>query len=316
MKILQLKSNNRELFADMDPLFKLEWVDMPGSFAVVAMDETAKDAEMARAGLIVCSAKTDMLIIEWLYVSPSYRGQGIADELLELAFEYAIKKNLSSVGARFCEYEDDDWEWGYAKGYFRDRFFNSFQSTPGEWLTDVSRLASGGLSTNKDAKIYPVTPLSKLSKEEQDSIIAKLEKRNAPSLYPLKDKVNTLDAEISVVIKNDDKIEGVLLFKSVTTSTKQLVKDSEIKISQVTTLYPVSFYLGNLQYAVSLIAGSMKRAYSKFSGDTAVRFVLRETNVSGLLNKICPGSKIDSYLMVARTIDYEEWRFYREFEGL
>lgn len=308
MKIIQLKPENKKLFMDFDPLFKLEWVDMPGSFALAALDENVEKKELNKAGIIVCSYRTNIFVIEWLYIAPEYRGQKIAENLLEIVFEYAEKKGMSRVGARFCEYEEYNI-WMSSKPFFEERLFFTEKQLPGEWVTNLVTL-SRKVEDVKGKTSYEVVPLSHLSANEHKKMMLHLTDAKIPSLYPLKGYENTLDEDVSVVIKDNEKILGALFVKSISTSLMGLLINGQ---EEIHTIYPVLFYMHSPKYAMSLIDAAIKRASVKFPKDTAVRFVLREIDASDLIDRFCPEGKIDTTLLIATTSDYEIWKSYRAY---
>ncbi len=293
---------------DIDPFFKLEWVDMPGSFALAALDENVEKKELNKAGLIVCSCKEDMFIIEWIYVAPEYRCQGIAENLLSLVFEYAIKKGKSFVGARFLEYENDN-SMLRSRAFFEERLFYSKKELPGEWMIDLETLSKNAVEDGNSSD-YEIMPLRMLSEDEQEKLMENLDSAKIPSLYSIKGHENTLEADVSVVLKRRDKIVGTLFVKAVSTSLNDLQQNS---VDKIYTLYPVLFYIQSPKMALYLIEEAIRRAAARFPKDTVVRFVLREIDASDLINRFCPEGKIDTTLLIASTSDYEIWKSYRAY---
>ena len=308
MRIVRLKKEQREYFLDMDPFYLMERLEFPGSFALAALAENETESGEIPAGLMICTLKSDRLVIEWLCVVAAYRMKGIGEQLLTEAFEAARQGKLQTVCAAISREGLRERIYPEDERFFKQRLFVERRSLPGEWLTDVRTIASIPYFKRKPEEGFKVYPLRHLTGTKRSEAIAALAgPENQQVLYPLKDGGDLLDQDVSLLLLAKGRPCGACLVQCVTTPVYQVHAGSVMKTGEHQTLYPVLFYAGSDRAAGVLLSAVVREAERKYVPDTAIRVVIRDSNYGSLMEKLVPEAHIDSWFLTAQVADYVLW---------
>lgn len=309
MRIVRLKKEQREFFLDMDHFYMMERLEFPGSFALAALAENETGSGEIPAGLMICTLKSDRLVIEWLCVAAAYRTKGIGERLLTEAFEAVREGKLLTVCASFRREDLRERIYPESELYFQQRLFGERRSLPGEWLTDVRTIASIPYLKRKPEEgfqVYPLRHLTGTKRSEAIAAFAGLEK--LPVLYPLSEGNDLLDQDLSLLLLAKGKPCGALLVQCVTTPVREVRSGTIVQTGEHQTLYPVMFYAGSDKAAGVLLSAVAREAERKYAPDTAVRVIIRDSNYASLMEKLVPDAHIDSWFLTARVADYALWK--------
>lgn len=307
MKILRLTRKDEALFWDMDPLCMLERLDFPGAFALAAVLEQEGTRGAIPAGLVICRDTGETIIVQWLCVSAKYRRQGIGEQLLAAVYDAAVQAGYTTVCAYLNQEYGRELLCAGEEIYLKDRLFAETRPLAGEWVTDIRTLERAVLSNSKkNPENVRVTPLRTLPIGERKGALQLLqEKKRAAALYPVKENLQLLDADISCLFYEDGKLTGGLLVQSVERRNAQLQGDT---VSYYTehVLYPVFLCIPSIPAAKPLIAAVLKAAAEKYGADSEVHILLEKSTYAPLVENLLPGSRIKNWFLIASVDDYLE----------
>ncbi len=198
----------------MDPFDALELLCLPGAFALGSTQEM--DGFDVPAGLMVVSCQEEQLTIEWLYVTPEFRGMGIGSYLMELAFEEAKGRGIGDVSARITEeYVDSGLLWDPEEFFTNDVFGNEDESFS-EWHTsmcDLSKLLMKDEKKNeaaaKDPEVVTLKGLSNYDRADTGPALRKLFSSRVPQKFDR--YLQAADDRLSFFLLRDGQYCGALL---------------------------------------------------------------------------------------------------------
>ena len=211
-----LDSETKEHFEFMDPFEKMDMLALPGSFGLGVFAEEEK--EDVPAGHIICSEEDDRLYIDWLYVRPEYRGQGIASELMYLSFEEGAARGSADVAARISdEFEEVFPEWD-TWGFFENDVFSDVEDDESVLrlgYADLSKLLVKEESLNaKAAGNKGISILSDVSDKEKGKAVKDLKARFGKRvLVPIEQAFAMADADMSFLLKSGDEYTGAFFMR-------------------------------------------------------------------------------------------------------
>ncbi len=97
MKLVRLDAKSAKLFAAFDPFDYLGRQSDFATFALGCALET--EGTDIPTGIVICYPDKAVIVVKWIYVAPSYRGQGISDKLLSAVYKIAENDGKKYVGA-------------------------------------------------------------------------------------------------------------------------------------------------------------------------------------------------------------------------
>ena len=216
MKTVLLNQEMLNYFVSMDPFERRDMLTLPGSFGLGAFMEEEK--EDIPAGLILCSMEEDRCVIDWIYTAPDYRGEGIASELMYLAFLEARARGLSEVAACISdEYEDNELEWD-TWGFFDNEVFSEVEEGGSVLRLKYEDLGKKLLKEEKlNAKAAgdkEILTLGELTAPELKEAAMQLKKKFDGNTYVSVDRaLSVAHPGLSILMKTGNKVTGALLIR-------------------------------------------------------------------------------------------------------
>lgn len=135
-------------------------------------------------------------------------------------------------------------------------------------------------------------------------------------LYHVEKSSELLDADVSLLILQGGKLCGMFLVQCVTNPVMELRSGSMIQTGEKKTLYPVLLRATSDIAAGVLLLAVIREAERKYTPDTAVHVILRDSNYAILMDKLAPNAHVESWFLTAQVSDYSEWKSRkREFES-
>lgn len=305
MKIGRLTKEQIDFFADMDPLLMLERLEFPNCFALAATETDMQTREELPAGLMVCAKSDDRLIIEWIYVAPSYRMQGIGEQLLVAAFDIAKQQQLPEICAYVNREFGREMVCPGEEAFLGDHLFNKEQQLPGEWLTDLRTLSENPYFKQQKEQLPFVTPMQQLTRakmrEALDSL-ASLE--GAAMLYSAAEAGAYLDEELSFLISAKGEIRGGILVQCISRNLYETVDDTLVQAGKEQVLCPVYFCAQSKQEEKALLLAVRQAAEKKYAPDTEVHIISRSNLCDRLMHEVLPEGGTPSRLLIADVAEY------------
>lgn len=305
MKIGRLSREQIDFFADMDPLLMLERLEFPNCFALAATETDMQTGEELPAGLMVCAKSDDRLIIEWIYVAPSYRMQGIGEQMLVAAFDIAKQQQLPEICAYVNREFGREMVCPDEEKFLGDHLFDKEQQLPGEWLTDLRTLSEQPYFKQQKEWLPIVTPLQQLTRaklrEALDSL-ASLE--GAAMLYSAADAGAYLDEELSFLLSAKGEIRGGILVQCISRNLYETVDDTLVSAGKEQVLSPVYFCAQSVQEEKALLFAAMQAAVKKYAPDTEVHIICRSNSCDRLMHEVLPEGGTSSRLLIADVAEY------------
>lgn len=304
MRITRLEREQRGFILDLDPLMMLDRLEFPNAFALLAVGSDAHTKDDLPAGLLIASLQEELLVIDWLYVAAAHRMQGIGEQLLVAAFEYAVQKGIARLGVYINdEYGRSDICAGQ-EHFFRERLFCEKQLLGGEWLTDLQLLAmQPGLRT-KAQTTAQTGVFRNLSVTQAGDVIAQLLRmERCDTLYPMRAQERYFDPDVSVVLSGHGTLCGGLLIQCVVRNTPR-IKGGTIVRARENILYPVLCCAPSDEDARMLAAAALRAATLKYGADTQVHVILKSDRYAGVMDGAWNRLRVNNWLLTARVEDY------------
>ena len=271
MKTVRIRKNRFKDLEHLDQLGLLERASFPGYTVYACMDES--DGHLF--GVIMIYNRRNAIGIEWLYVEGRYRGQGYADQLLDIAFEMRdagqaeyIEAYLPQVYARSTVCPDEE---EFLAGYF-DEISDRVQ---GEWLSSLEALslhpmciAMSRLNTDDGYVYKALADLPATQASEVLHALAGME--GAVSLYGANEFIYEYDYQTSFIAyeKGDDvnNVVGAVLVQETAES-----------------LYP-AFYVGKTRELLAgLWTGFVCTAAKLYPERKRVSVIIRDQDPSDIV---------------------------------
>ncbi len=216
MKRIALNEEILDAFLPMDLYERAVRLAMPHSFALGVTMEDGEDDDPA--GMIVCTEDEDRLVIEWLYVMPDYRGNGIGSELLYLAFCEGEARGFVDAAARVSEeYETNDYGWN-PKSFFDNDVFSGKEEGECVWRISFQELEKLLVQDEKknESSAKNVTKLSKIKDQDLQTVAEALADRfDGKMSMPVIEALRLANPETSFLLKKGNDYAGVLLVRKV-----------------------------------------------------------------------------------------------------
>lgn len=304
MRIARLEKDQKGLVLDLDPLMMLDRLEFPGAAALIAIESDAQTEDDLPVGLLIATVHDDMLVVDWLYVAAAYRMQGIGEQLLVAAFEYALQQNVTRLGAYINdEYGRRDLCMGQ-EHFFKERLFGETQPLAGEWLTDIRTLAlqpwlGQKLQTAAQTKTFREFGIAQMS----DIVAQLLRLEQCETLYPMDAKKRCFDPDVSVVLFARGKLYGGLLIQCVVRNVPRIVEGKIVRAKE-NVLYPVLCCAPSVEAARVLAAAAWKAAGQKYGADTQVHVIMESDRYAGVMDETWNRLRVDNHLLIARVADY------------
>ena len=209
IRIYQVLPKDFEAFRIYDPLDRLDLAALPGTVVLGAVDlEDRKDPETA--GLLIATLQEDRYLLEWLAVSPHYRGREVGAELLDTMFAVCERAGLPFFSVCCTREITNTGDEYFSSGYFERR-----EETGHAYRLPVKEFfrAKGLPKQEEDS---PVVSLKDLRAAEWDQVREYLKK--APHRYQLCAGdvfVTGTNNALSCAWIEDGKVHGVLLLLTV-----------------------------------------------------------------------------------------------------
>lgn len=305
MKIGRLTKEQIDFFADMDPLLMLERLEFPNCFALAATETDMQTREELPAGLMICAKSDERLIIEWIYVAPSYRMQGVGEQLLVEAFDIAKQLQLPEICAYVNREFGREMVCPGEEEFLKDHLFDKEQQLPGEWLTDLRTLSEQSYFKQQKERLPFVTPLQQLTRakmrEALDSL-ASLE--GAAMLYSAAEAGAYLDEELSFLISAKGEIRGGILVQCISRNLYETAGDTLVQAGKEQVLYLVYFCAQSEQDEKALLLATMEAAEKKYAPDTEVHIISRSNICDRLMHEVLPEGGTPCRLLIADVAEY------------
>ncbi len=315
MKISRLRKEHKEYFLGMDPLMKMERLSFPNAFAFAATVENEKTKTDIPAGMMICTLQEKEIFIEWLYVDPAFRMQGIGEALLVNAFDIAEKANLQAVCACFDGQYGRDFICHQEEIYFKQRMFETERMLPGEWLTDLRTLVAQPYFAKISENLKQVIPLKKIPRSSVlKSIFALAEMAGSASVYPVEEMRRFFDEDLSVLKIKDKKICGGLLIQCVENDESDVHDKKTIKWKRH-VLYPILLCAESEEDTKELLYFALQAAVKKYGKDADVHVIAKNQAQRELMEQILPGEGFESKLLLAEIASYTRHKMLQENYG-
>lgn len=306
MKIFRLTKKDRELFLDMDPLYMMDRLELPGAFALAAVVEQKETGEELPAGLAICMDTGNSMIVQWLCVAVKYRKQGIGEGLLAAVFDAAVQLKYSSVCAYINTEYGRDIICPEEEKYLRDRLFTETRPLAGEWITNIRSLRDvilTGSAKTANAKVIPLKALPLGQRRDALHLLSK--KKYMASLYSVEDNMQYLDMDISCLLYENGELTGGLLVQSVERVATQLCGGTVQKYME-NVIYPICMCIESSKGIKALLTTVLEEAVEKYNADSEVHIWMNKGYYAPLMERIHPNSRIDSKLLAASVEDYQK----------
>ena len=309
MKIGILMKEQRELFADMDPFWMMERLELPGYFAMAATEFDEEENSELPAGLMIGEILSDKLIVEWIYVQNEFRSRGIGAQLLDAAFTIARKNNLPTVCAYLSE------EWGRelvcpSEEVFLEAYgFGNRSSLAGEWLTNLQALSEQEYFQQPTDDLPIVTPLQQLTRSQAKTALDTLAgKEDAAMLCPINGQQASFDEELSFLLSSKGEIKGGILVKCLSRNRNEVREGKVVLLAKEKVLYPVLLCASSESEQQALLSAALQAAMKKYAKDTEVHILLRDDRLDPFLKKLRLDDAIPCSMLSANVEEY----FHRE----
>ena len=301
MKITRLEKSQRELVLALDPVLMLDRLEMPGSLALVAAESETATGDELPVGLLIATKQSGQLTIDWLYVMPGHRMQGVGEQLLVTVFEHAAQTGIPRLCAYFNEEYGRREICNDEKAYFREHLFVEEQVLGGEWMTDVRTLAA---QPPMRGQTEAAVAFRKLNVTQAEEAIGNLLSREyCETLYPVNPKERYFDPDLSFLLWDGETVRGGLLVQRMTRSVPY-VKGQTIIREREEVLYPVLCCAPDDAGMQTLAAAACKSAFVRCDHGTEVRILLKNSRYAGGMNRLLPGQGVNNWLLCAQVKDY------------
>ena len=286
IRYTELTKNNREAFRDFLCGEIFERLDDEGVEAIGAFEQP-EEGETVSAGVLVFSLKNDQEIaasVKWLYVGASYRGQGIADGLMERLFDL-----LSFLGEYrlTCDIPQDP-EYDDVYHFFEDWGFDFDRAELFEYtlyLGDMERSPYYG----KERSFSQIVPLKNVSEEKWNRVRKKVRQQlnvkggdRGRLLQILETNRQQLDQVLSCAALKRREIEALYLWRAYSSGASGLVEP--ILLVDITG--------GNELLLLELLSYTAKKLKEEPS-DKQLRVICRDGKVERLFKYLFPEEKPD-----------------------
>lgn len=304
MRIARLAKAQRGLVLDLDPLMLLDRLEFPDTFALIAVETDAVTQENLPAGLLIASLREQEMMIEWLYVAPERRMQGIGEQLLIAAFECA--QNMGVV--HLCAYLNQEYGRGLVcageERYLREHLFYEERLLGGEWICDIRMLAMQNRLREKTVLSENIRSLRELGITKSMEAIADLQRMEAcEMLYEVDAKKRYYDPELSYVLTDAAQVRAGMLIQCVERLVPQ-INGARIVRTKEHVYYPVLFCAQDAQDAQAILSAALRTAVAQCDHSAQVRVILKSSRYAELMNRILPGQRIDNKYLIASVDDY------------
>ncbi len=217
MKIVQLYGEHLKKYKPMDPFDRFDVLAMPKSFALGAAVEIEENKSKP-VGVLVAEETDDRLEIVWMYVSPKFRGKGVGSSLMKMAFEEALARGLSQVGARISdEFDTLGLPW-FSDLFFVNDVFSGYEDSTPETVflvSDMSGLLFREDEANekaiKDKRLIPLKNLKTPELKKLNEDIAKA--YGSLILTPVDDVIRISDGDLSFVLYENESFTGAFFIR-------------------------------------------------------------------------------------------------------
>lgn len=308
MRIFQLTRKDRELFLDMDPLLMMERLEFPGTFALAAVLENEETGEDIPAGLAICMDTGKSIVIEWMCVSMNHRKKGIGERLLVSVFDIAAQLGYQTVAAYLNKDYGREFICAGEENYLEERLFTETKPLAGEWVTDIYSLSQNPMITGKSGSDksdkIEIRPLAVLPPVERRRILELLmSKKYASSLYSIREHLDYLDSDLSMLIYEKGELTGGLLVQNAR-RVNAIIQGEEVKYLTQNVFYPVYMCIESSQGVSALITAVLQATTKKYAADGEVHVVMRKGHYAPLMERLSPDTKIENKLMIASVAEY------------
>lgn len=291
IQIVSVKKQDSDYFSRLDPFERLSMLDIPGAFALAALDYENGEVR-APVGLLTGLVNEHCLILSWIGVDSERQGQGIGEKLLLKAFDIADSNDIEILEELISsKYEMEQIAYS-GKRFFEDRLFDVEKPIPMEYegtIGDLNHLDF--FQKDMEALPKPIA-LSTLSPAEIKQALRQIDAiGGAAKLYPVADAKDQLDWDLSFVYLDEgEAYEGLLI---------QKVEDY---------LLPVYFYSESDNESAGLLLHCVKAAAQKYGKDMDVEILSGSELVLSLMQSVFPGKKMEGKKLVARVESYRKER--------
>ena len=297
--VLRIRSEELNLFEGLDPFGFLERLALSDHFALgnIRKDEKNKDSV---AGLLTASVSRERITIEWLCTDPEYRGEGVADELMEKVEKIARDNGIGELAAMF--YGDIDLKEieRDSESYFRFLGFDREEELYGEWEKETASFLNHHFFKNVVPKHATAKPLEAVGGAVVREAIARFGKApGAISLYNI----------ISCPGHYDNKVSSILFEHNEPTGLFLVQKAGD-------TFYPVFLYMKNAAEALALFLCSLQCAAACGHKEN-VRVISTDLKITEFMEKLFPTERIPARLLIRdlRSVNGIENEEEKEAEG-
>ncbi len=265
MWIERIEENRISELEGMDQLSLLERASFPGYYVLAAYDDESKEAGDEAVGCILFSLGKKGIVIQWIYVEPSYRGRGVSDELILAARDAGYENAVTELNAYIPSLYGRKIVCVGEESYIDYAFGDETDSSLGEWSTSFEALLKHPLFRVKEQEEgYDLFSFSDLKMREIGKAIENIrEKAGVLSLYDVSGHEDLIEPEISIFSfekgTQRERPNGCILFQKAGN-----------------TLYPVYVYAGDTDVLKAMIRKCIKATKDLYGNRQKIRMILRE----------------------------------------
>ncbi len=278
--VLRIRSKEINLFEGLDPFGFLERLALPDRFALGNIRRDEKNGDSV-AGLLTAFASRERITIEWLCTDPEFRGQGVADELVEKAEKIAKDNGIGELAALFPGDIDLKEIEGESESYFRFLGFDREEELYGEWEKETSSFLNHFLFKTAVPKHVKAKPLEAVERAMVYEVISRFGREpGAISLYDIISCPGNYDYKVSSILFENEEPTGLFLV--------QRARD---------TFYPVFIHTKNAADAMALFICSLNSAEA-LGHKGSIRVISSDIRVTRFMEKLFPGERIPVRLLI------------------
>ena len=304
MRIARLEKDQRALVLDLDPLMMMDRLDFPDAFALLAVQSDEKRREARPVGILIAEVHGELLVLDWLYVDMAHRMQGIGEQLLIAAFEYAAKNDITQLGA----YRNN--EYGRAEicpddeRYLREHLFYEERAFAGEWSGNLSLFMMQTGLGHKTQTSMKTTHFRGLTQTQSEEILTKLlSVDQCRTLYPISAQQRYYDPDVSVILTDGNRLRGGLLIQRIERNVPRIV-GKQILRTRENILYPVLCCAQSDAEVNCMAAAALKAALMKYEATAQLHIILKTDRYAGILQLIGKDFLVNNQMLIAQVDDY------------
>lgn len=216
MRILSLRKEEMEIFRWMDPANLLERLELPHYFALTGVLDDP-------VALLIASVKRTELAIEWVFVAPGYRRQGIATKLIHYV---KLRTKGRKLVIHFADHAPSVISRDEAESFFGSMWFAETDDEYVQWRITKKTILQNPIFKTGQPRPANVRKITELPAYMRTSAVKELTtKQHSITAVTPPDIHKAFDPGISCAVLQEGEPVGILLLKKTGS-----------------TIYPISVY--------------------------------------------------------------------------